>query len=147
MRINISLVLTAVLLVALLGGCATQQPMGQKEKQGTVAGAATGGILGAIIGNNVGDGENQALGAALGAVAGGATGRNYGRSQDQIDRRLSGMERRLSTKSVTITNDNGSTTTVTLQKLPNGHYRGPKGEEYDSLPTEEQLKPVYGLKY
>jgi len=144
---SISIALTAVLAIALFAGCATQQPMGQKQQQGLVGGAALGGIIGAIIGNNVGDGENQALGAAIGATLGGAAGSNYGKSQDQIDNRLAGMERQINTEVVTINNDNGSQTRVTLQKLPNGRYLGPRGEEYPSLPSEEQLKPVYGLKY
>lgn len=136
-----------VLMLALVTGCATRAPMGRQEKQGTVGGAALGGILGAIIGNNIGDGNNQALGAALGATAGGLAGSNYGRSQDQLSSRIAGVEQSVSTEVVTIENDNGSTSRVVLQKLPNGRYRGPSGEEYSSLPTEEQLKPVYGLQY
>jgi len=33
---------------------------------------------------------------------------------------------------------------VTLKKKGDS-YIGPKGERYDELPTEEQLKPIYGL--
>lgn len=140
-------VVMSLLLIAMLAGCATRQPMGRSEQQGTIGGAALGGILGAIIGNNVGDGDNQVLGAAIGATLGGTAGSNYGRSQDQIYNRLDGMERQISTEVVTVTNDNGSQTKVTLQKLPDGRYLGPRGEEYPSLPSEDQLKPVYGLKY
>lgn len=136
-----------MLLVALFTGCATRAPMGPKEEQGTVGGAVLGGLLGAIIGNNIGDNDNEAMGAAIGATMGGTVGGNYGRSQDQIDSRIAGMEQRMSTEVVTITNDNGSTSRVVLQKLSDGRYRGPHGEEYDGLPGEEQLKPVYGLKY
>jgi uncharacterized protein YcfJ len=147
MRSKLIVSIVAVMIVAMLAGCATQQPMGLKQKQGVVGGAALGGILGAIIGNNIGDGNNQALGAAMGATLGGAAGSNYGRSQDQIGNRISGMERQINTEVVTVTNDNGSTTSVMLQKLPGGGYRGPRGEEYSSLPTQAQLKPVYGLRY
>jgi len=147
MRARYVYAVVAVLLVAMISGCATRGQMGPREEQGTVGGAVLGGILGAIIGNNVGDGNNQALGAAIGATLGGTAGSNYGRSQDQFDQRISGMEQRLNTEVVTIENENGSISRVVLQKLPNGHYRGPRGEEYASLPTQEQLKPVYGLKY
>jgi len=125
----------AVLLIfALLSGCATQEPIGPKEEQGAVGGALLGGIIGAIIGNNVGDGENQALGAAIGALLGGAAASDYGRSQDQIDTRISGLERQLTTERVKINNDNGSVTTVTVVKLSDGTYAGPRGEIYPSLP-------------
>ena len=43
-----------------------------------------------------------------------------------------------------ITNDNGSQTPVTL--VPSGAgFFGPTGEYYASMPTEEQLKALYGL--
>ncbi|MBN1787644.1 MAG: hypothetical protein JW806_04545 [Sedimentisphaerales bacterium] len=45
-----------------------------------------------------------------------------------------------------ITNDNGSQTEVKLTKANCGGYIGPKGEYYATLPTAEQLKPVYGLR-
>lgn len=43
-----------------------------------------------------------------------------------------------------IHNDNGSITPVKIRKK-DGTYIGPKGERYEQLPTEEQLKPLYGL--
>jgi hypothetical protein len=45
---------------------------------------------------------------------------------------------------VNITNSNGSITPVRLRKQGVG-YVGPRGEYYDKLPTEEQLKPIYGF--
>ena len=147
MKTRLLVVIVSIVVVsAMLTGCATQQPMGQREQQGTIGGAALGGIIGAIIGNNIGDGQNQALGAALGAGLGGMAGSNYGRSQDQIHYRIDSMERQMTTEVVSITNDNGSITRVTLRRLPGGVYVGPRGEEYPSLPTEAQLKPVYGLR-
>ena len=55
-------------------------------------------------------------------------------------------EVRLEMNSVTvnITNSNGSISPVTLKKQGIG-YVGPKGEFYDHLPTESELKPVYGF--
>lgn len=46
---------------------------------------------------------------------------------------------------IVITNDNGSQTPVELTKLDGQGYRGPKGEFYSQLPTEGQLKALYGL--
>jgi hypothetical protein len=47
---------------------------------------------------------------------------------------------------VWITNDNGSRTPVTLtRQRDTGYYVGPKGEYYVVLPTDEQLRPMYGL--
>jgi hypothetical protein len=46
---------------------------------------------------------------------------------------------------VWITNNNGSQTEVKLIPAVNGGYTGPKGEYYSSMPTEGQLKALYGL--
>ena len=45
---------------------------------------------------------------------------------------------------VQIHNDNGSVTPVEIRKQGD-KYIGPTGEQYDKLPTEEELKPFYGL--
>lgn len=45
---------------------------------------------------------------------------------------------------VWINNRNGSKTPVIL-KIDGGRYIGPKGEYYWNMPTEEQLRPLYGL--
>jgi hypothetical protein len=48
--------------------------------------------------------------------------------------------------SVWFTNLNGSRSNVTLTKDPyTPGYTGPKGEYYTSMPTEEQLRMVYGI--
>jgi hypothetical protein len=47
---------------------------------------------------------------------------------------------------VWFTNSNGSKSAVTLTKAPyTPGYTGPKGEYYPSMPTEEQLRMVYGI--
>jgi hypothetical protein len=48
------------------------------------------------------------------------------------------------TVTVRITNNNGSQTEVQLTPTCDG-YVGPKGEFYSSMPTEDQLRPLYGL--
>jgi hypothetical protein len=45
---------------------------------------------------------------------------------------------------VNVTNSNGSIIQVKLTKQGVG-YVGPRGEYYDKLPTEDQLRPVYGF--
>jgi hypothetical protein len=49
------------------------------------------------------------------------------------------------TKTVWLTNANGSRNSVLLKAADGGMWVGPKGEYYDSFPTDEQLLPVYGL--
>jgi hypothetical protein len=49
-----------------------------------------------------------------------------------------------STVTVWITNSNGSRTSVQLTRQGRG-YLGPRGEYYDQMPTNEQLRVVYGL--
>lgn len=47
---------------------------------------------------------------------------------------------------VPVHNSNGSWTPVILTRVGPGVWRGPKGETYAGIPTEEQLRPNYGLK-
>ena len=53
-------------------------------------------------------------------------------------------QQQIATTVVNITNSNGSITPVTLRRSGN-LWIGPKGEQYLSIPTPEQLKPIYGL--
>lgn len=46
---------------------------------------------------------------------------------------------------VNVVNPNGSYTPVTLRQ-EGGTFVGPRGERYLQMPTEEQLRQVYGLK-
>jgi hypothetical protein len=48
------------------------------------------------------------------------------------------------TSYVNVVNSNGSFTPVRIRRLGNV-WVGPKGEQYLSYPTAEQLKPVYGF--
>jgi hypothetical protein len=45
---------------------------------------------------------------------------------------------------VNITNSNGSISRVRLRREGIG-YVGTRGEFYDHLPTEDELRPVYGF--
>ena len=42
-------------------------------------------------------------------------------------------------------NSNGSKTPVRLEELDGGRFKGPQGEIYDSLPTQDQLRSAYGF--
>jgi hypothetical protein len=50
----------------------------------------------------------------------------------------------VSSITVWVTNSNGSRISVTLTRQ-GGYYIGPRGEYYDGLPTNEQLRIVYGF--
>ena len=50
----------------------------------------------------------------------------------------------INTTTVNVTNSNGSIIQVPLRQQGQG-WLGPKGEYYEKLPTEDQLKPVYGF--
>lgn len=46
---------------------------------------------------------------------------------------------------IMITNSNGSRTPVELEPLGANQWKGPRGEIYDGLPTEDQLQEGYGF--
>lgn len=75
------LILPALTLAALLGGCVGTGPNTQR---GAVTGGALGALAGAIIGNNSGHG-NGASGAAVGALAGAVLGGTIGNANDHQD--------------------------------------------------------------
>jgi hypothetical protein len=47
---------------------------------------------------------------------------------------------------VWITNDNGSKTEIKLTRTSEGGYKGPRGEYYATMPSEEDLKILYGVR-
>lgn len=138
--------LLAVLLTStLLSGCANSPSRQSAVQQGTAVGAVSGGVLGGVIGNNVGDGENQVLGAALGAIAGGVAGNRIATRRADTQSQIQAAQNAANTHVVNVSNSNGSITPVTLVHIGNGQWRGPRGEIYNNLPGEPQLKPVYGI--
>jgi hypothetical protein len=50
----------------------------------------------------------------------------------------------INTTTVKVTNSNGSIFQVPLRQEGPG-WLGPRGEYYEQLPTEDQLKPIYGF--
>jgi hypothetical protein len=57
---------------------------------------------------------------------------------------MDNMRADMNVETVTVTNSNGSKISVRLQKQGVG-YVGPRGEYYDHLPTDAELRPVYGF--
>ena len=132
--------LTVSLCVAVLvfmAGCET------KAQTGAGLGALGGAGLGAIIGHQSG---NAGVGALIGGAAGAAGGYMIGNEGDKKDTRneIQSVREESNTTVVNITNSNGSVTPVILRRSGN-MWVGPKGEQYMSVPTPEQLKPIYGF--
>ncbi len=127
----------------LAAGCVTTQP--DSTTQATALGAGIGAGLGAILGHNFGGGGNdRALGAAAGALIGGALARQHAQ-QAELQRRVDHLQQQQFFTTVWVQNSNGSRTPVTLRMTEGGQYIGPRGEYYPSMPTEEQLRQVYGI--
>lgn len=143
---KIVVIFLVVSLVLGLCGCGseTHNQKGSDLKLSQIYGAALGGaIIGGIIGHQSDEtGEGIAIGAAVLGV---------GELLRQTDKLAEKREREYQRKKtdaeqvvVEIHNSNGSITPVKLKK-EGSIYIGPKGEHYDKLPTEEQLRPIYGL--
>jgi hypothetical protein len=133
-----------MLSALLFVGCSTSNTIGRQQQMGIGSGAVLGGVLGGVLGNNMGDGKNEVLGAAIGAALGAFTGSQYGARQDNVDQRIDAASMAANTTTVNIANTNGSYTPVTLRRA-GGAWMGPRGEIYNSVPTDAQLKSVYGF--
>lgn len=155
-KTQIFLVLTLITYL-FCAGC------GEGMKYKPVYNAAIfGGIVGAIVGHQSDKtGQGIAIGAGIGAL---------GEFLNQLDEhpdppkprpqqtqakaqpsqtktapaRPSASRNIRETFIVQIHNDNGSVTPVEIRK-EGSKYIGPTGEQYDKMPTEEDLKPFYGL--
>ena len=127
------ILLSFVLMLVLISGC-------QNHAQSHMAGGA---VIGAGIGQLAG-GDTEAT--AIGALIGGTAGYIIGNEADKQEARKERAEIRTETDSVTVnmTNSNGSISQVRLKKYGVG-YLGTRGEYYPKLPTEDQLRPVYGF--
>ncbi|HUW18487.1 MAG TPA: hypothetical protein VMW16_04225 [Sedimentisphaerales bacterium] len=135
-KTTILMVLAGALVLAVCSGC------GGLLLSPIYNAALLGGAVGGIIGYQSGE---TAAGALLGAGILGAG--ELVKQTDQLakgeqpkDCGCKGQEKVV----VEITNSNGSITPVELRKK-GCVYTGPKGEQYQQLPTEEQLRPVYGF--
>ncbi|MHC4394121.1 MAG: YMGG-like glycine zipper-containing protein [Planctomycetota bacterium] len=117
---------------------------GQTDAQ---SGAGTGALVGAGIGAIVGHQQGRAAeGALIGAAVGGGAGYAAGNESDKkrTQAEIDSLRAEQNIVTIWITNSNGAKIPIRLKKSgPN--YIGPRGEYYDHLPTEAELKPVYGF--
>ena len=106
---------------------------------GSAIGALTGAGIGQLAGGNA---ESTLIGAAVGGTAGYMIGNESDKKKAQAERAY--LRQEMNTVMVKVTNSNGSIIQVPLRKQGVG-YVGTRGEYYSNLPTEDQLRPVYGF--
>ena len=131
-------VLAAVsVCVMFWGGCETE------SQNSALLGTAIGAGIGALAG---GDTEGALIGGAIGGGVGYMAGNESEKkkTEQKTQQQIANIQAQQNVVTVWITNSNGSQTPVKLTKDGPG-YIGPRGEHYSSLPTEEQLKQVYGM--
>ena len=116
-----------------IGGCESD------AQTGALLGSGVGAGVGALAG---GDTEATLIGAAVGGGAGYMLGNEGDKKKAAGDR--DAIRDEMNCVTVWITNSNGSKVPVKLRKSgPN--YIGPRGETYPTMPTEDQLRPIYGF--
>jgi uncharacterized protein YcfJ len=127
------------LIVAAVVGLLTMAGCQNAAQSGAAAGALAGAGIGQAIGR---DSKATAIGAAIGGAAGYMLGNEEDKRQAQIERAR--IHQETSYVTVDVTNSNGSISRVRLRREGIG-YVGTRGEFYDHLPTEDELRPVYGF--
>jgi len=132
-------IVTALIMVLVglalifIAGC-------QSDAQtGAALGALTGAGVGQIAGRNT---ESTLIGAAVGGTAGYMLGNESDRKKAQVERAY--LREQTDYVTINITNSNSSVSQVRLRKQGVG-YVGTRGEYYNHLPTEDELRPVYGF--
>ena len=102
-----------------------------------------GAGIGAIAGHQSG---KAAEGALIGGAVGSGTGYIIGNESDKAKMRTQMYTMREDTNSriVNVRNNNVSIVQVRLRRSSVG-WVGTRGEYYPTLPTSEQLRPVYGF--
>jgi len=120
-------------LLIVIAGCDSE------AKTDSLIGAGIGAGLGSLIG---GDTEGALIGAAVGGGAGYMVGNEA--DKKKADQQVKSDSINQDNITVWITNSNGSKTPVTL-KRSGPSYIGPRNEVYQTMPTEADLKMVYGF--
>ena len=142
-KTSVVVLLVVSLVLGLCGCCSENQSDGDNGLK--LSPIYESALWGALIGGIVGyQSEEPGEGAAIGATIFGV-----GELLKQSDKLHKEKEHKHKDECVNevvieIHNSNGSVTPVKLKK-EGSIYIGPKGERYEQLPTEEQLKPIYGL--
>ncbi|MHC4482730.1 MAG: glycine zipper domain-containing protein [Planctomycetota bacterium] len=131
--VTIMVVVVVSLGLVLVGGCESDAQIG----------SVVGGLAGAGIGQLAGgDTESTLIGAAVGTAAGYMLGNEGDKKKALAEREY--LRQEMNTVMVRVTNSNGSIVQVPLRKQGAG-YVGTRGEYYPTLPSEDQLQPVYGF--
>ncbi|AQT67754.1 Surface antigen [Anaerohalosphaera lusitana] len=132
----------ATLVVILSAGVLMMSGCESKSQTGALIGAGAGAGIGQAAG---GDTESTLIGAGIGGAAGYLLGKHQeDKQEDEDERDQTYRNIQSDTVTVWVTNSNGSKTPVTLEKENNG-YVGPKGEFYETMPSEADLRKVYGF--
>ena len=132
--------LTAVLVaVAACVGAVFVIGCESDAQTGTLIGSLAGAGIGQLAG---GDTKSTLIGAGVGGGAGYALGNEQDKKKNKAE--IDSLRAEQNVVTVWITNSNGSQTPVRLRKDGPG-YIGPRGERYPSIPTQEQLKQLYGM--
>jgi len=130
---------TILMIVAVSLGSAFVAGCGSGAQTGSVIGALAGAGIGQLAG---GDTEATLIGTAIGGGIGYMLGNEADKVNAQADRDY--LRQEMNTVLVKVTNSNGSIVQVPLRRQGVG-YVGTAGEYYSALPTEDQLRPVYGF--
>jgi hypothetical protein len=129
----VTVLIIVIVSLVFVTGCQNEAQTG--AAMGTVAGAGVGQMAG-------GDTESTLIGAAVGGGIGYIMGNESDKQKAQAERDRLHEEAKYVT--VNITNSNGSISRVRLKKHGVG-YVGTRGEYYSKLPSEDQLRPIYGF--
>ena len=130
---------TILIVVAVSAGLAFVVGCESDAQTGALLGTGVGALAGQAIG---GDTKSTLIGAAVGGGAGYMIGSERDKKKTKAE--IEQLRQEMSVVTVNITNSNGSISQIRLRKQGVG-YVGPRGEYYDHLPTEEELKPIYGF--
>ncbi len=134
---TISVALIVSLSLVFIAGCESD------AQTGAGVGVLGGALAGQLIG---GDTESTLIGAGVGAGAGYIIGNERDKKKDRVrtDAEIAQLRAEMNNVTVNVTNSNGSKMQIVLRKQGVGYY-GPRGEYYDHLPTDEELRPIYAL--
>ena len=130
---------TSVVMLALAAGLFLVAGCESESQNSALLGSAIGAGVGALAG---GDTEGALIGAAVGGGVGYMAGNESEKKRTQQD--IAAVRAEQNTVTVWITNSNGSKIPVKLNRQGPG-YLGPRGEYYETLPPESDLKPLYGF--
>jgi uncharacterized protein YcfJ len=139
------LIIAATISTVFIPGCDSA------GKSGTLIGAGAGALAGQAIGGNT---TGTLVGAGVGAVGGYIVGNEMDKKNAQKQQQTTvpaptqsynSPSSDANTVTVWLNNSNGSQTPVKLTRNGDGSYTGPKGERYQTMPTEQQLKQAYGM--